>query len=119
MKDRARHIETLFSILLGMAGISIWFDLPLLLYIGLGVSALGYAFPLAGKYISLGWVQLSKLLGGINSHVILAVIFFVALTPLALLRRLLGSDRLMLRRRGTYWVERGHKYSPGDMDKPW
>ena len=44
------------------------------------------------------WLNFSDLLGKIMSKVILAVIFFVFVCPVAFLRNILGKDTLKLRR---------------------
>lgn len=50
------------------------------------------------------------------SHVALAATFFLVVTPLALIARLIGRDRLQLRRRSTksYWhsLESGSRHNP-------
>ena len=55
------------------------------------------------------WTRLSLLLHRIVSPVVLGVLFFLVITPLGLLMRLLGKDPLRLRRdanASTYWIER-------------
>lgn len=43
------------------------------------------------------WFGLSTLMGTVVSKILLSVIFFVLVTPMGLLRRLLGKDSLQLR----------------------
>ena len=42
------------------------------------------------------WIRFGNLLGWINSRIILGILFFVILTPLAILRRLSTKPRLDL-----------------------
>ncbi len=49
--------------------------------------------PLAGL-----WFGLSHVIGTVMSHVILTVLFFVLVTPIGLIRRLLGADSLQLKK---------------------
>jgi hypothetical protein len=44
------------------------------------------------------WFWLSHLLGTVMSKVILTVLFFVLVTPIGLIRRLLGADTLQLKK---------------------
>jgi hypothetical protein len=63
---------------------------------------------LAGPLNGL-WFRLGLLLSRVTSPIFLALFFFGALTPFALLRRALGADALRLRRTtsdSTYWVVR-------------
>jgi ABC-type sulfate transport system permease subunit len=54
------------------------------------------------------WYRLGLLLGRIVSPVVLGLIFFVLLTPVAWLGRLAGRDELRLRKRSvqSYWIDR-------------
>lgn len=53
-------------------------------------------FPSAYKPFAFVWLKLSHFLGSIVSKIILTVIFFLVVTPMGLLRRLMGHDTLML-----------------------
>lgn len=54
------------------------------------------------------WFELGMLLGKIISPIVLGLIFFVLITPVALVTRLFGRDALLLKKRNTqsYWIER-------------
>lgn len=54
------------------------------------------------------WLRLGEIIGMVVSPVVLAVIFFLLITPVAIVARLLGRDELRLKRpRATsYWVAR-------------
>jgi len=55
------------------------------------------------------WLRFSKLLSRIISPVVLALIFYVFVTPLGALMRIFGQDSLRLRgsrRRDSYWIKR-------------
>lgn len=64
--------------------------------------------------LARGWLWLGHLLGHVNSRVILALIFFLLITPLALLFRMVGRDELRLRqgRRASYWIARERRWPP-------
>lgn len=121
MEQRSKHIETILAICVGMTVFFFVWDQLIFLYISLGVGILGMVFPWAAKLIHLGWTSLGKALGFVNSRILLGVIFFFVLTPLALLRRLGSKDPLQLRKKpsGTYFAERNHAYSPKDLENPW
>ncbi len=54
------------------------------------------------------WFRLGMLLGKIVSPVVLGMIFFLVITPVAVVTRLFGRDALSLKRRSidTYWIQR-------------
>lgn len=55
------------------------------------------------------WMKLGLLLSRVVTPVVLGLLFFVTVTPIALLMRLLGKDPLRLRRdpkAASYWITR-------------
>ena len=54
------------------------------------------------------WFRLGELLGRVVSPVVLGAMYFVLITPLAVVLRLAGRDALRLRPRpaDSYWIER-------------
>lgn len=69
----------------------------------------GAAAPLALKPLFVGWLYAAYPIGWLVSHVILAALYYLVMTPMGLLMRVVGRDALALRRdpkAATYWVER-------------
>ncbi len=54
------------------------------------------------------WYSLSLLLGKVVSPIVLSIIFFVLITPVAVITRLFGRDALLLKKRpvSSYWVDK-------------
>ena len=76
---------------------------------GILLTAAGLIFPKLLKYVYLGWMSASIVLGFVVSHIILSVFFFLVVSPLALAGRVAGKDFLNLkidRAARTYWVPR-------------
>lgn len=73
--------------------------------------------------IARSWIKLGEAMGFVMSKVILTIIFFGFLFPLAVLSRLFnrGQDALQLKRKtlGTYYHERHHTYSAKDLENTW
>lgn len=57
-----------------------------------------------------GWLWLGERLGSIVSPIVLAALYFIVLTPTAVISRWLGRDALRLKRHtcSTYWIPRQH-----------
>ena len=69
-----------------------------------------------------GWLGFSLILSHCNSRVILTLVFFLFLTPLALLYRLFARNPLMLRKdekAATYFQSRKRSFERGDFEKMW
>jgi TRAP-type C4-dicarboxylate transport system permease small subunit len=78
------------------------------IWIGGGTLALVFfAVPAARRSIYLGWMYAAFPIGWTVSHVLLALIYFGVVTPVALVMRALGHDALerkLDRSASTYWV---------------
>jgi hypothetical protein len=74
-----------------------------------------------GELVLYGWFGLAKGLGWFNSRVLLSLIYFLFLTPLAIAFRLFGNDPLRLRKvpSDSMYVKRKHTYQRGDLENPW
>ena len=68
----------------------------------------GLVFPAALKPLQKLWMTLALLMGWVMSRVILAVLFFLVVTPIALVLRVSGKDLLDTRgeSRVSYWRKR-------------
>ncbi len=72
--------------------------------------------------ISWLWWKISELIGAVMSRVILTIIFFLFLVPIAFLSRVFSKkDDLQLKRTtgSTYYVTRNHVYQPRDLENAW
>ena len=94
------------------------------IYVKIAILALliTMTFPLLYKYVAIVWFGLSRLLGTVVSKVLLTFIFFLVVTPMGMIRRLLGYDSLKLRqfKKGTESVMqvRNITFTKNDIDKP-
>ena len=82
------------------------------LWIGIPGLILGLTAPRLLHYPYKGWMAFGNVLGWINSHIILGLVFIFVLQPIAYVMRLTGYDPLRKRRKGkkTYRENRqGHK----------
>ena len=86
-----------------------------------GISVLALVLPRILAPVERVWTALAKMLSAVATMVILTVAFFVVITPLGLLVRLLERDGMGLRldrRAGTYWVPVDPAGPSGRPDKP-
>ncbi len=74
----------------------------------LSIGLVGLARPQAVRWIYVGWMMAAFPIGWAVSQLVLLVIFFGLLAPLAIVFRLIGRDALLRRpqQRETYWVEK-------------
>ena len=68
--------------------------------------------------LNKSWIKLGEILGIIIAPIVMALVYFVILTPVSLIVRIFGKDLLnlkLLKDKETYWIKR--KKSLGSMKK--
>ena len=68
--------------------------------------------------LSKAWIKLGEILGKIIAPIVMALVYFIILTPVSLLVRVFGKDLIGLKfkkNQNTYWIKR--KKDLGTMDK--
>ena len=67
--------------------------------------------------LNIVWVKFGELLGRIIAPIIMAIIYFIIVTPIGLFMRLIGKDLLNTKfsKANTYWIKREKKI--GSMKK--
>jgi len=81
---------------------------PFFLGAGAVLTAFGVIWPRGLKYVYIAWMTLAFALGFVMSNVILALFFFLCVTPIGLLARLFQKDFLARkgdRQAASYWIE--------------
>lgn len=91
------------------------------LYIALAVGVLSLISETFGDWILKGWFKIAAVLGFINTRIILGLVFFVFLTPFALLQKLfVRKNFLHIKDKDTtVYATRNHEYKPEDFDNIW
>jgi hypothetical protein len=112
------------SMLVITAGVTVLFFLthrPWLAWVVATVGVCGLFVPPAARLIARGWFGLAHVLGWINGRILLTVIYYLVLTPVALLRRAFQRDamRTIDRAAASHWTVRDHTYTAADLEKPW
>jgi hypothetical protein len=105
-----------FAGLLAMFAVLLWWHgvAPVVL-IGAIVGCLGLVRPALVRWLFVGWMMAVFPLGWVMSRIVLGLVFFGVVTPLALMFRLMGRDALELRRQpatASYWVPRQSGNNP-------
>ena len=68
--------------------------------------------------LNKAWIKLGEILGLIIAPIIMTLVYFIILTPISLIVRMLGKDLLglkFLKKQDTYWTKRKKKL--GTMKK--
>tara|TARA_B100000212_G_C27130632_1_gene428969 strand:+ start:248 stop:640 length:393 start_codon:yes stop_codon:yes gene_type:complete len=71
---------------------TLWISIPSLIFAILKPNLLMYPYRV--------WMKLGNILGWFNSHIILGLVFFIVLQPIALIMRIYGHDPLRMKKLG-------------------
>jgi hypothetical protein len=89
----------------------------------IALHVLNMIVPNAYRFVAVFWLGLSHLIGTVVSKILLSIVFFVVVTPIGLLRRLLGKDSMKLRAfkasGESAMVRRNHTFVASDLEKPY
>ncbi len=120
--SKNKDFEIVLGITLGFVGLYLLFkevDTLLLMAFSVGITGMLSAF-LRGKIVFF-WLKLGHILGTINSTILLSIVFFVILLPMALLARALGKSSFVLKPTSgkSCYSERNHLYTDVDFENIW
>jgi uncharacterized protein involved in cysteine biosynthesis len=92
----------------------------LIAQIAVGVGFLALLSSHIARWIDYGWTKVLAALGWFNSRVLLSVVFFLILAPIAFIYRLVKGDTLNLKTgKKSYFIDRSHTYEAKDLENPW
>jgi hypothetical protein len=116
-----RTYETISVVAFFSLGAGLWFQQPLFFYVALILLFLGTFVKKAAVWMAWGWLQFAHFLGTINTKIILTLIFFLLLTPIAFFYRLMHGDVLKIKHKtsDSNWERRDHTYTKTDLEKAW
>ena len=122
LRQNSAELETLGVLSAFFLVLNVITHRQVFVYSALGLLMIAlFVKPLA-KVLSGAWMKFAEVLGTFNSKLILSVVFFLFLTPLALMYRLFNKNSLQLKRgskTGTLFITRDHVYSKADFEKMW
>ncbi len=120
-KKESHPIVTILVISLGFLGIYFLKNWQWSLWVSLSVAIFGTISPYLARKIDWVWSQLSWVLSKIVPNILLTLIYFLLLLPIALLSRLFGkSDPLSIKNSTTsQLIDRKGTYGKESFEKPW
>jgi Saxitoxin biosynthesis operon protein SxtJ len=106
----------------GLAGLTAWrgHSTEAWVFAGTGTALVAGALlaPARLEPVRRWWLALAAAISSVTTPLLMGVIYFVLVTPIGWLRRLVGGNRLVRRRTSqTFWVERRAEAGrPADME---
>ena len=113
---KEKVLETILVMVVGFLVIYFFTKWQWLFYITLliGIGSVLY-FPFA-KIVAKAWLKFAEVLGNINGKIILSLIFFLFLTPLAFFFRLFNKKDIF---KHSSWKKRTNQFNESDFEKVW
>lgn len=121
MKARNSTDKTLLVMITGLLVFFYFFQIDLLVYISLGIGLAAIISSRLAAGIEWLWLKFAEILGWINSRILLSIVYFIFLFPLALLRRVFQKETnwKLNKDKKSFYVERNHTYTKEDLINPW
>lgn len=115
-KSSNRSFGLLFFIVFLIIGFWPLFDKKNINYVSISIAVLFLILGLKNAKIltplNKFWVKLGEILGNVIAPIIMALVYFIILTPISLIVRLFGKDLLglkFLQNKKSYWIKRKNK----------
>ena len=119
MKNQ-KSLETILVLVLVQIIIFLYSQQLPWLYASVGLGILGLLIPALADKIHIVWMKFAHILGYVMSRVILTLIFFLILLPLALFSKIVSKNGIELKRKDkSYFKERNFTYTPESLENVW
>lgn len=120
--QRRKDFETLAVLAAASLICFLLFRKPVFAGLALALLALPLVSPKAAGRLAGLWLDLAGALGAINTALVLGAVYFLLLTPLALVFRLVKGGSFKAKAdpaAATYFEERKHLFVAADLKDPW
>jgi hypothetical protein len=118
MKDK--HLGTMLVFTIVLIILYLVYANVYFLYGALTAGGIGIFIPSLSRLIHKLWMKFAELIGFVMNKVILGIVFFLFLTPIAFLSRLFRKNTLKTTREAhTYFSERNFTYTKKSLEQLW
>lgn len=124
--NRQKHLETILVLVLAL-GVFYWFShikrpetAKYILLAALILGLIGVFLPSIADKIHWAWMKLAHAMGWVMSKVILTIVFFVFLFPMAMIVKIMGKSNVKMKAGGnSYYKERNFLYDKDSLEHVW
>ena len=121
LKIKSDPVKTVLVITVGMLVVYLLTNWQWSLYTALIIGILGVLSDYFAKKIDYLWMKLAWVLSLIVPNILLSIVFYLFLTPIALISRIFGEkDQLGLKNnKDTLFKNSNKKFDPTSFENPW
>jgi len=117
---KEERLKAQLVIVTGLLLLYFFFKAAFFLYSPLILGLIFLFIPSIGNWIVSIWFKLAELLGWINSRILLSIVYFIFLVPVAMLFKLFNKNPLALKNtNSSLYTERNHTYISKDLENIW
>lgn len=119
--SKSKVLETILVLVLA-CGVFYWFSKNNYLLLAAAIiGGVGLFIPAAARGIHWAWMKLAQGMGYVMSKVILSIVFFVFMIPIAALSRLFTKNKTVQMKAGapSYFKERNFTYNKESLENVW
>lgn len=120
--EQSRDLKTVVILAAFLLLLNLFLQRSMLVHAALALLLTGLFVKPAAGVIARTWLSIAGLLGAFNSRVVLSLLFYLFLTPLAVLYRLFCKNPLQLKNNPdavSMYRVRNHRYTRSDFEKMW
>jgi len=117
-KEKHKIKDSILVISTGFLVLYLFFEQNWAIGVSLGVSLAGIFSEKSAYWIHYGWMKIAMIMGYFMSRVLLSAVFFLFLTPIALLYRL-TRKKTASAQDSSFYFERNHTYQAEDLKNVW
>jgi hypothetical protein len=120
MKDKDKHLGTMLIFAIVLIILYMVYRNDYFLYGALLTGAIGILIPALSRLIHNLWMKFAELLGFVMNKVILGLVFFVFLVPVALLSRVFRKNPMKMQKNAaSYFSDRNFTYTKKSLEQLW
>ena len=118
--NKEKTTETMLTLVLALIVFGLILKLKVLFLIAIVLGGVGLFIKPLANLIHIGWMKFSELIGAVTSKILLSVIFYLFISPIAFIFRLYNKNALQLTNdKDSTFHERRHVYVKKDFERIW
>ena len=118
--NKEKNYEVILTLVTVLIIIYLNTEIHWLLIAAMCLGLAGILFYTPSSYFSRGFLFVAEIIGRVMPKIILSVVFFFILTPIAFLNKLRGADAMRLKKNSaTNYVNHKPEFSKQDFENTW
>ncbi len=118
---KEKTLETILAMCFGFLVLHVIFHIKFLLPLSIVLAGIGLFSDYLSQKVTWIWLKIAELIGAVMGRLLMGMVFFLFLTPLAFLMKLAGKSSVRIKKEQTttLYDERNHTYTAADLENIW